>query len=27
MIALGNFAERRVGTRAALIKKPRPKDR
>jgi tRNA G18 (ribose-2'-O)-methylase SpoU len=27
MIALGNFAERRVGTRAALIKKPRPRDR
>jgi len=27
MIALGNQAERRVGTRAALIKKPRPKDR
>jgi tRNA G18 (ribose-2'-O)-methylase SpoU len=27
MIALGSFAERPVGTRAALIKKPRPKDR
>jgi tRNA G18 (ribose-2'-O)-methylase SpoU len=27
MIALGNHAERRVGTRAALIKKPPPKDR
>jgi tRNA G18 (ribose-2'-O)-methylase SpoU len=27
MIALGSFAERRVGTRAALIRKPRPKDR
>jgi tRNA G18 (ribose-2'-O)-methylase SpoU len=27
MIALGNFAERRVGTRAAMTRKPRPADR
>jgi tRNA G18 (ribose-2'-O)-methylase SpoU len=27
MIALGSFAERRVGTRAAMTRKPRPRDR
>jgi tRNA G18 (ribose-2'-O)-methylase SpoU len=27
MIALGNFAERRVGTRAAMTKKPPPRER
>jgi tRNA G18 (ribose-2'-O)-methylase SpoU len=27
MIALGNFAERRVGTRAAMTRKPPPRDR